>query len=121
MHPTTAKLISLERGEALVTFGWPKGAQPSLREQAKPLRGELPPHILNEFDRLKAEGKEPVGGVFHHECGECHAPLSKAALARLRQETEVSRCEHCTRFVYWSDSLESHNQHVGAKGTRCVA
>ena len=100
MHPITAKLITLERVEAFVTVGWPKGARSSLREEAQRLRRELPPHMLTVFDRLKAEGKKAVVAVFEGKCGGCQAPLSRAALARSREEADVSCCEQCGRFVY---------------------
>jgi predicted nucleic acid-binding Zn-ribbon protein len=118
MHPITAKLITLERVEAFVTSGWPKGARSPLRDQAKLLRGELPPHILSVFDRLKAEGKEAVVGVFDKKCGGCHAPLSKVAWALLSKETELNRCPLCKRFIYLSESLVSDSQPVGAEGTK---
>jgi len=114
MHQITAKLITLERVEAFVTFGWPKGALPTLQEQAQRLRRELPPHILSTYDRLKVEVKDTVVGVFEAECGGCHASLAKAALARLREETDVSRCEHCGRFIYLvagHDLMPHHPSH----------
>jgi hypothetical protein len=100
MHQITAKLITLERVEALVTCGWPKGAVPTLREQAQRLRREISPHILSAYDQLKTEVKDAVVGVFEAKCGGCQASLSKTALARLGEENDVSRCEHCERFIY---------------------
>jgi len=118
MHPITAKLITLERMEGLVTIGWPKGAQSSLHGQAKLLRGDLPPHILSVFDRLKAEGKKAVVGVFEERCEGCDAPLSKLALALMSEETEPSRCPMCKRFIYLSGNLASNNEYAATKGTK---
>lgn len=114
MHQITAKLITLERVEGFVKFGWPKGALPTLREQAQRLRRELPPEILSAYDRLKAEAKEAVVGVFEVKCGGCHASLAKAALSRLREETDVNQCEHCGRFIYLAaghDLMPHHPSH----------
>lgn len=114
MHQITAKLITLERVEAFVTFGWPKGALLSLQQQAQRLRRELPPQILSAYDRLKAEVKDVVVGVFEAKCGGCHASLAKAALTRLREETDVNRCECCGRFIYLAaghDLVPHHPSH----------
>lgn len=100
MHHTTAKLIILERAEAFLAFGWPTGSQTAFAEQAKALRHEIPLHIVTAYDRLKAENKEAVVGVFEEKCGGCQTPLSQTALKRLSEETDVSRCEHCGRFIY---------------------
>ena|ERR1035437_4485931 len=121
MYHTTAKLIALDRAEALLASGWPKGSprvvwsvcqskrcatfttrgeQTVLARQAKALRQEIPPHIVAAYGQLKAEHKEAVVGVFEEKCGGCHAPRSKTALARLSAETEIGRCEHCGRFIY---------------------
>lgn len=100
MHPITAKLILLERTETFVASGSFKGAQASLREQAKRLRRELPAQVVAVFDRLKAEGKEAIVTLFESRCGGCQAPLSKVALERLEQESETVRCEACGRFLY---------------------
>lgn len=121
MHWTTAKLIVLERAEAFLTYGWPKGSprvvwcvcqskrcatfttrgeQTAFAEQAKALRQEIPQHIVAVYDQIKAGHKEAVAGVFEEKCGGCHAPLSQTALKRLSEEREVSRCEHCGRSIY---------------------
>jgi predicted nucleic acid-binding Zn-ribbon protein len=121
MHAITAKLIALERAEACVTSGWPKGAQLRLREQAKLLRRDLPPHILSVFDRFKTESKGAVMGMFGSRCDGCHARLSKSTLARLKQENELSRCAHCGRFIYVFESLVSDSQHPVAQRTKYAA
>jgi predicted nucleic acid-binding Zn-ribbon protein len=121
MHPITAKLIALERSEACVTSGWPKGAQLRLREQAKLLRRDLPPHILSVFDRFKTETKGAVVRVFGSRCDGCHVGLSKATLARLKQGNELSRCGRCGRFIYVFESLVSHGHHPVAKRTKYAA
>jgi hypothetical protein len=100
MHWTTAKLIVLERAEAFLARGWPKGARATFDEQAKTLRQEIPQHIVAVYDQIKAEHKEAVVGVFEEKFGGCHASLSQTALKRLSEEREVSRCEHCGRFIY---------------------
>jgi len=105
MHPITVKLIALQQAEACVTFGWPKTAQMPLREQAKLLRRNLPPHILSVFDQFKTKSKGAVVGVFGSRCDGCHARLSKSALARLKRESEPSRCAHCGRFIYVFENL----------------
>lgn len=122
MHPIMAKLITLERVEAFGAFSWPKGAQSSFREQSKLLRGELPPHVLRVFDRLKAEGKEAVVGVFEKKCGGCQAPLSKGTLALLSRDTELSHCPMCSRFIYLSGSVASEtNMQSQTKGPKYAA
>jgi len=121
MHPITAKLIALERTEACVTSGWRKAAQLPLLEQAKLLRRDLPPHILSVFDRFKTKSNGAVVGVFGSKCDGCHARLSKSALARLKQETEPSRCAHCGRFIYVFERLVSDSQHPVAQRTRYAA
>jgi predicted nucleic acid-binding Zn-ribbon protein len=100
MYHTTAKLIALERTEAFLARGWPKGSQTAFAEQAKTLRHEIPPHIVAVYGQIKAEHKEAVVGVFEEKCSGGHAPLSQTALKRMNAETEVSRCEHCGRFIY---------------------
>src|SRR3989442_6003213 len=100
MFHTVAKLITLERTEDILARVWPKGSQTAFAEQAKVLRREIPQHIVAVYDQIKAKHKDAVVGVFADKCGGCHAPLCKAALARLSAETEVSRCEHCGRFIY---------------------
>lgn len=144
MYHTTAKLIALERTEAFLARGWPKGSprvvwsvcqskrcatfttrgeQTAFAEQAKTLRHEIPPHIVAAYDQLKVEHKEAVVGVFEEKCGGCHAPLSLTALKRLNAETEVGRCEHCGRFIYLAGghnlaaSGQSH-QLTGGHGRR---
>jgi predicted nucleic acid-binding Zn-ribbon protein len=102
MHLTTAKLITLERTEAFLARarGWPEGSQAAFAEQASALRQKIRPHILAAYDGLKTEDKEAVVGVFQEKCGGCHASPSQTALKRLSEETEISRCEHCGRFIY---------------------
>jgi predicted nucleic acid-binding Zn-ribbon protein len=100
MYHTTAKLITLEKTEAFLARGWPKGSQTAFAEQAKALRHDISPHIVAVYGQIKAEHKEAVVGVFEEKCGGCRAPLSQTALKRMSEETEVSRCEHCGRFIY---------------------
>ena len=100
MHHKTAKLIRLERAEAFLARGWPEGSQVAFAKQAEALRLEIPQYILAAYDQLKAEHKEAVVGVFQEKCGGCHLALSRSVLKRLSEETEVSRCEHCGRFIY---------------------
>lgn len=100
MHHTTAKMITLERIEALLARGWPEGSQAALAGQARALRRKIPAEIVAAYDELKAEHKVTVVAVFEEKCGGCHLPLTGKALARLREEKEASRCDHCGRFLY---------------------
>jgi hypothetical protein len=123
MYHRIAKLIRLERTEAFLARGWPGGSQAAFSDQATALRQEIPPFILATYDQLKTEYQEAVVGVFEEKCGGCQSPLSKTALARLSAETEVSRCEHCGRFIYLvaghSLASRSHaHQSTGGHETR---
>lgn len=100
MHHITAKLITLERIEDFMARGWPAGSHEAATSQAKVLRQELPPHIIAAYDEVKTRHKGVVVGVFDNKCGGCHRPLFRTALERLSAEKDVSRCEHCGRFIY---------------------
>jgi len=100
MHWTTAKLVALDQAERFLDHGWATHSQVEFELLAKALRGEIPPHLVTAYDRLKLEHKEPVVGVCHKKCDGCHASLSPTALARLSKEHEASNCEQCGRFIY---------------------
>ncbi|MBE0544550.1 MAG: hypothetical protein IH623_24695 [Verrucomicrobia bacterium] len=123
MHPTTDKLITLERIEDFMTRGWRAGSHEAVSNQANALRQELPPHTFVAYNEVKARHKEVVVGVFNDKCGGCHRPLSRTTLERLSAEREVSRCEHCGRFIYLAGghncapSGQSH-QLMGGHGRR---
>lgn len=118
MHPTTTKLITLERTEDFLARDWPAGSPEAATRQAKALRQELPPHIVVAYDEIKLRHKEAVVGVFDNKCGGCHRPLSRTALERLNAETEAGRCEHCGRFIYLagSHSVSHRRSHQFAGG-----
>jgi hypothetical protein len=100
MHPATVKLITLEKIEDFLARGWPAGSHEAVTSQANALRRELQAHLVAAYDEVKAQHKEVVVGVFDEKCGGCRTPVSQIALKRLRLELEVSRCEHCGRFLY---------------------
>ncbi len=123
MYHTTVKLIALERAEAFLARGWPKGSQTAFAEQAKALPHEIPSHIVAAYDQLKAEGKEAVVGVVEEKGGGGQTPLSQTALARLNEEKEISRCQPCGRFIYLAagHNLASHDdspRFAGGHGRR---
>lgn len=62
MHPTTAKLITLERTEDFMARGWRAGSREAVANQAKALRQELPPHIVVAYDEIKLRRKGTVVG-----------------------------------------------------------
>lgn len=100
MHPTTAKLISLDRAEMFLASGWPPGAQSSLADQAQALRKQIAPHILARYEQIKAQKTNVVVAVVNGVCEGCRSKLSRAALVALDDSPEVACCEHCGRFVY---------------------
>jgi C4-type zinc ribbon protein len=106
MHHTTAKLITLERIEDFLARGLPAGSHQAATNQAKALRQELSSDIIAAYGEIKARHKEAVVGVFENRCGGCHRPLSRTSLERLSAEREVSRCEHCGRFIYLASDLK---------------
>ena len=111
MHPTTAKILRLDKIESLVAYGWPKGAVPKLADEARTLRQEIPRPILERYDHLRIERKDPVVPVLDEVCQGCRAHLSQAALAKLEGGDEVACCERCGRFVFASEShLADHEQ-----------
>ncbi len=117
MHWTMAKLIALDRVEGFLAQGWAQYSRVAFAHKAKALRRELPAHVVAAYDEIKATHKEPVVGVFQGKCGGCQTVLSPAALAGLSLDREVSRCEHCGRFIYLAGGrgLTAHDHWPGTK------
>jgi hypothetical protein len=100
MHPTTAKLISLQQKESFLCAGWPAGLQPKLAQEVAGLRREIEPQFLAHYDGLRDEGKIPVVPVVGGKCQGCQASLSSRFQTDLRDSIELLQCEHCHRFIY---------------------
>jgi hypothetical protein len=100
MHPIVAKLIELDRIEAVLDSGPAAKAEKELIGQANSLRAEIPTEILARYDQLDARGKGPVVAVINNTCRGCYLRLSTGALAALRDKTEIHICEHCGRYIY---------------------
>lgn len=61
----------------------------------------VPPHLLQQYERLRRTVGSPVVPVQGGTCGGCHLRLAEATLTRVKEGREVVTCENCSRFLYW--------------------
>lgn len=79
--------------------------QPVPPEALAALKERLPPSVLAHHERCRARRRKSVvlmggSGV----CGGCHMRGSRGLLSALRRGNEIQVCEHCGRYLLWTDS-----------------
>jgi len=73
-----------------------------LEAQREQLAGQLPPHVRDQYERLRAQVGDPLVPVAAGACGGCRLAISESTVERVREGQEVVVCENCSRFLCWS-------------------
>ncbi len=75
-----------------------------IQNNIESLRAPLPTAILDHYDGRKAHGKLGIAPVRRGVCGACHLSIPSGRLADLRRKPEeLSVCDNCGVFVYWTE------------------
>lgn len=64
------------------------------------LRQKIPPHVLQNYDRLADRGKKGVALVRHHVCTGCHMRIPLGVILTLVSGAEFQMCQSCGRYLY---------------------
>lgn len=64
------------------------------------LRSQVPPPIIDHFDRLIAHGKKGVALVRHGVCCECHLRICSGTVAALAHPSDIHVCDNCGRYLH---------------------
>ncbi len=75
--------------------------QERLQAEREERAAQVPPHLLQHYERLRRTARRPVVPVEGGACGGCHLRLSETTLTKVQGEREVVTCENCSRFLYW--------------------
>ncbi len=73
-----------------------------LERQRQGVAGHVPGHVLEQYERLRAQVGDPLVTVVAGACGGCRLALSESTIERVREGQEVVACENCSRFLCWS-------------------
>lgn len=71
----------------------------SLQEKRARVASEIPPQILQQYQRIKMQKGIAVVRVSHGTCGGCRINLSTSQLQRVRNEP-LERCANCGRILF---------------------
>jgi len=70
-----------------------------LKQRHAQMSGEIPPQVLQQYERIKMQKGIAVARVSHGSCGGCRINLSTSQLQRVRNEP-LERCANCGRILF---------------------
>ena len=76
-------------------------------KQAAELRAQIPPPVLQHYDRLRAGGKKGVAAVRHQVCTGCHMQVPRATVLTLMHGDDIQVCGNCGRYLHLQESEET--------------
>lgn len=85
---------------ALQSLEWSLNA-PTAADEARisTLRAEIPPPVLDHYDRLMDRGKKGVALARHGVCCECHIKICSGTWVALAHAGDICVCDSCGRYL----------------------
>lgn len=91
----------------------------SLKEQRDDLLTDADPEILQIYERLLRNKKDRViVPIENRTCSGCHIVLTAQHENMVRKGTNLVYCEHCSRILYWLESVALEGSAVATKRRR---
>ena len=87
------------------------------------LRSQIPPPILDHYDRLHAGGKKGAVAIRNQVCTGCHLQVPRATVITLMRGDDIQLCGNCGRYLLpgRTRGTGSAASHTGAKNRRQIA
>ena len=64
------------------------------------LVGEMAPYLCSQYESLRGTFARPVASIENGTCSGCKLRLSGHTVERVRSESCIVTCEHCSRILY---------------------
>jgi hypothetical protein len=77
-----------------------EGSLAQLRNERAALASTTPPHLLAQYEALRATFSNPVVAIQSGTCGGCKIRVSANTAERVRAGREIVTCEHCSRILF---------------------
>jgi len=101
MNLLLKKLLQLQTLE----FGNGKARESA--EKTAALRAQIPPSLLQSYDRMRARGRKAVAPLRNQVCTGCHMQVPRGVFINILTNDAVRACDHCGRFLYVTDADET--------------
>lgn len=85
-----------------------RSGRPALDREAliESLRGNIPPNVLLQHDRLRARGRRSVAEARNGVCSGCHMNLPSGAMLEVKRKSSLVKCDYCCRFLFLAEEEE---------------